>query len=471
MTPQQIQDFLLNINQIPVDKIYATIISGYVTMENCREYELEHTKQHELQNLLQEYNKVQEVWTECVNMYTQHCANWTYDNLILCRNDFNRYIAQYKHLGHNIDKAVAYIRELEAEIEEEKREKKERIINQIIHDPIAYGNRHALEALFMEGIVTKQDLFDYKVITPKGLSVIMGRPDPQPQEWDVPPLPENFQDVYFFGVPRSGKSCVLGGLLHQATQKGIRKPLPQLCPEGNFYMSELIGNIGDGYVAPPTNEDSVNFIPLELRDPSKKWHKVSFIEMSGEYFNQTFHGGIVAKKDGVLKSVNTRGYLRNKNKKVIFFIIDYSRKGSNVEIIDKRTGNTRFVSQEDIFDTVLGHLRNDADQANSILQHTLSIQVIVTKCDLMPVPPEQRLQCAKKYLKQEFPSFMNNLADVVKIRKMNARYNYNLVYHTFTLADGDMMLGKVFDFDPTDSNKILEALIEQTLPIPRQALL
>ena len=89
-------------------------------------------------------------------------------------------------------------------------------------------------------------------------------------DWkDLPPLQKNRTDLYFFGQPGSGKTCILASLFYYAHQKGLIKD-NQSNREGSIYRDTLINGVKKGILAEGTPTDGVNYIPLDLTNPTNK---------------------------------------------------------------------------------------------------------------------------------------------------------------------------------------------------------
>jgi len=81
----------------------------------------------------------------------------------------------------------------------------------------------------------------------------------------LPPMEEGRTDVYFVGVPGSGKSTMLSGLLNSANKNGILIPDPYN-NDGSIYQTQLISDLNRGVLPNATASGSYNYVALSIKD-------------------------------------------------------------------------------------------------------------------------------------------------------------------------------------------------------------
>lgn len=119
-------------------------------------------------------------------------------------------------------------------------------------------------------------------------------------------------EVYFIGMPRSGKTCVLAGLMSLAGKHGLRID-PRGPGGGGAYAMEL-SNYARTSMLPPTSDQTIiPVIDVLIDDDNGCKHKFSLIEMTEKKIIEDL-------------KVGTLGLLLNENKKVLFFIIDLTKE-------------------------------------------------------------------------------------------------------------------------------------------------
>lgn len=228
-----------------------------------------------------------------------------------------QYIHKYPN-GKYFSQAQIYIEE-----NQQKNIEKKLLLLDIKLNPENYPAQK-IKDLINSRKISKLDLIESQIITEAALELFLNPPTffQNQSDWkDLPRIPQGNTDVYFLGIPGSGKSCVLAGLLHQADNRGIKDPDIK-SPHGFRYLNELQHCIEIGYVPVSTDTEKVNYLSLDLLGKNRRRHPVSIIEMSGEYFNRTFESVISPGTNS--RSIGAIDYLQNTNRKAIFFVIDYS---------------------------------------------------------------------------------------------------------------------------------------------------
>jgi hypothetical protein len=435
MNEEQKKQVLLNLHRIDAETIWEYIKSGYFTFPELKETgKLTRDKQDYIlekqKDIIIKGNAEKTFWEDC-------CAEHKI-------KAYNRYKNAYPG-GIYVSQADALIAEIIAENAKRKRQ----ILNEMDWHPERF-NPTRLQDIFDEEIIDESDLIEEGIITENALKLYMNPPRQifmNQQDWkqlENRAMPDGCTDMYFFGIPGSGKSCVLAGLLYLADRKGI------LTPDinnkvGLRYLNELKHCIRIGYVPDATAEDTLNYLSFKLT--GKETHPISVVEMSGEFFNRTYEEMIGASSNNGAKTISANGWLSNNNRKAIFFIIDYKADFSDATI--QFTEN-----QSDMLTAALELLAKDGT-----LVKTDSIQVIMTKSDFMP-EGEDRENCARMFLNDNYRSFMRNLEEKCKKYGINKTRNYRPVILPFSL--GRFMLGKTFEYDEKDSATLVLNLLNLT---------
>jgi len=249
-------------------------------------------------------------------------------------------------------------------------------------------------------------------------------------DWqDLPSLQKNRTDLYFFGQPGSGKTCILASLFYYAHQKGLIKD-NQSNREGSKYRDTLIGGVKKGVLAEGTPTDGVNYIPLDLTNPvNKRIHPLNFIEMSGEKFVNAYKNGI--KKD----NIGANKYLKNNNRKLLFFVLDYLSFIKDEESI---------LAQDSMLQNVLTLLSND-----KTLEKTDTIYLVLSKSDMFPVG-ENQLEYAQEFVDNKLKNLKNNL----KIIKADHDNNFKIILFPYTLGEIKFK-GLLTQFDLTSPKNLI----------------
>jgi hypothetical protein len=354
-------------------------------------------------------------------------------------NQLLAYISDFPD-GSHVDDAKNLVR-AKREEEGQKQREKGRILNAIETNPNSYRPYKILEFL-NTGIITKEDLID------RGIPAqVIEMLDVLPVNFEMGETPESippgYTEVYFWGVPGSGKTCVLSALLSKAEREAN---LEIATGTGYSYMYQLKNIFSDEYaVLPnPTHFEKTQYLPFAIRASSKKSRSISLIELSGELFQCFFNenAGIPQNSELHQETFDTLlNYLESDNRKLHFFFIDF------------QDGNRRDASglkQSDYLDAAATYFKN-----HKIFSKTTdAIYVVLTKSDLMNRPRNEWTEGAKEHLaNNNFTSFTNTLKSICKKNSINAA---KLYVEPFSI--GDVYFGNFCSFNDEAAGRILDIL-------------
>ena len=257
---------------------------------------------------------------------------------------------------------------------------------------------------------------------------------------DLPPLLSDRTDIYFFGQPASGKSCILANMFSYIDKQGlIIENTHSLV--GTQYKNTIQYEYDLGYLPERTaaSSDGVNYITFELTDPVNQEHKhpLNFIEMSGELFDQASMGGVSDN------NLNAKNYLNNKNRKLLFFVVDYDRHVQNTLNPD---GNT---PQGAKMLTILSLL----DQFGTFKQ-TDGIYILVSKADLFPVGVDP-VQYAGDFLNSNYMAFINNCKNI----KQKYKSEFEIKAYPYSIGNLTLKSTYVYERDYTWAKKMIEEIV------------
>ena len=148
-------------------------------------------------------------------------------------------------------------------------------------------------------------------------------------------------EVYFWGIPSSGKSCALGAILSSANSGKVAKSM-QRDPDcqGYGYMNRLanlfktngaVGTLPEGTAISSTYE--MGFI---LEDEDRKEHPITCIDLAGELvrcmYKQDAGEPLTVEQQNVLKTLtDILVDNRTDNRKIHFFVIEYGAEDREYE--------------------------------------------------------------------------------------------------------------------------------------------
>lgn len=323
---------------------------------------------------------------------------------------------------------------------------------------LARGFRLRFEALVDNGIIPP-DFTKEEITSPDFV---------MPQTTDFDGFPLNRTDVYFIGVPRSGKSTVLGGLFSTMYREGHWEHVPILNSNGqdpsNDYYWGLISAIESRKSPESTAQDTISYISMNVPVTDQRGRpgtaKLNFVELSGEAVESLAQSiSTTASTTKVWDQLGASAILRNNNSKMLFFLLDYNTIAGN-------RGSRQLLSQERTLKTALQVLTHDGTgndhSRGCTMSKVESVAVLLTKADLMGTDDEdERQQKAMEYLHTNFSSFMNQLKSCCQTFNINSTSGYTPLVFTFSV--GKYYVGNTLAFDSRDS-LVLAQRIAQMAP-------
>ena len=269
---------------------------------------------------------------------------------------------------------------------------------------------------------------------------------------------EGSTDVYFFGMPSTGRTCILQGLLC-ATSLHF-----DLASFGSPYAEALRQYTDNGMLIPITPYGFVTTLKTTIimggHTPIK--HNVNFVEMSGSHFlDMVEDNGEHFKEEN---NSDIAHLLHNDNRKVFFLIIDPTinniKLNREYDEYDEQTGEKihrlkYVVFNQKIFMQQIVNIFQDP--ANSdILRKVDSIHIIITKADTFG----ERLQRGEKALDYFNDHYGINvtqpLVDLCEKYHINCNSNFRPKLFTFSL--GKFYVGGLYEYDPIDSELLINTI-------------
>ena len=316
------------------------------------------------------------------------------------------------------------------------------------------------QELIMSGIVT-----DNVLKTIQNMNINQELPDiSQAIASSTAECKPGYTDVYFFGIPSTGKTCVLMGLTRSDSLH------LNLAAGGGEYTAALQMYTDAGVAVPPTPGDFVTTLEASISRQGNESvdHKVNLVEMSGEEF--AFH--IANNPDHIFTFENmgtgTTELLNNDNRKVFFLIIDPTanivRFMRESQKYDASTGQNYVDYQQCIVNqrTLIQKIVNIfQDPGNAeIMKKVDTIHIIMTKADTLGGYGERDIAARNIFDNQYGNNILGPLVDLCKEYNINAHTNFRPKLYTFSL--GTFYVGSLYEYDPTDSNRLVKAIRNST---------
>lgn len=311
------------------------------------------------------------------------------------------------------------------------------------------------ENIINQGIITKEDMIDAGIITDKSIEHLKNINkndriiDPGKALYECP---AGCTDVYFFGVPSAGKSCVIMGLLNSSNFEW------SYVTYGGEYGERLMTlcNIG---ITPGRTQTYfttlINGFIKDCKDTNVK-HHVNIIDLSGENFATK----LVRNKDEKLtfKDIdeNLPKMLLNDNEKVFFVIIDPINDNFDV-MINKEDGSTtrRTVTQANTLSRFIDLLVK-IEGNNEILDKIQAIHVVSTKSDCLSNDKDKAFNIAKNIIDKKYKHLKNKIKDLCEDKDINIMFDKKPQLYTYSL--GKFYYGGIFEYDSTDSDYLLNVI-------------
>lgn len=345
--------------------------------------------------------------------------------------------------------------------------RKEELKNMEAH-PSRYSKQR-VDELVSNGVFSVDELKEMGLITDKSWAGMHLERDYLPDMNDFQKgnyelhSPTSGTDVFFFGMPSSGKTTMLMGIA-AANGQGFTIDMRT---NGGPYAAALRQYTQAGIVPGRTKGNFVTAISGEINEENSrgkvKLRNFNLIEMSGEEFALR----IAETKEPSLANMGTgvTNILRNDNRKAFFIVIDASRPRVKVSYLDHEIEDdgaqrvkTRYISQLDILDKFI--VLMSLPENREIMDKVDAIHFIVTKSDAMG-SPEERDEKAEEMINSQYLSVVEQLKNFCRsTRRINRNYDFEPQIFTFSL--GKFYLGDVFVYDPVDTLKIVDAIREST---------
>lgn len=317
----------------------------------------------------------------------------------------------------------------------------------------------ALEYLIEENQITTLDL-DGIGIDPNFLKVLDGNKldliDTLINTEDMvnpEKINQTCQEIYFWGMPSSGKTCALGAILSAASTGKIAKTIEKntnCC--GYDYMRQLSQIFQPNKVSIlPTGTDAnfVSDMSFWLQDDKKKMHSLTLIDIAGEMLAAMYHinKGLSVE---ALDQDQIRGYKciknllvdkQSKNSKIHFFVLEYGGH-------ERMEHNLR---QVDMLDGALSHIKN-----LGILKNTDAVYILLTKADKALKEEGDLEEILSNYVKTHYQAFYNNL-------KLNTKQVNGGKIEVIPFSIGEVCFQNLCRFDDETANDIVSMFLEITV--------
>lgn len=306
-------------------------------------------------------------------------------------------------------------------------------------------SRDTLKILLDEGVFTDSELLIPDLATtPESLRMVREPKMIDEETIDMNKMSCNIAgsgctDVYFFGVPGTGKTCLLMGLVG-ASGSSIGENYAYAVNQagtGGQYAMLLDTYVSVGQVPEPTRGNFTTAINMTITDTKRQIHwPVNLIDMAGEAF---LHNMAINPNNANLADMGlgVDELLRNSNKKIFFFIVDPTKR----LLYDEQTGS--WVLQKSVVKRFIDLIQSPENA--DIMRNVLAVHFIVTKADRLAQDSDGRKTNAAQILRENFGDSVLSLNNYCnRVRTINQQDGYGVKCFPFSI--GEFYLAQVFDF-------------------------
>lgn len=222
-------------------------------------------------------------------------------------------------------------------------------------------------------------------------------------------------EVYFWGIPSSGKTCTIGAILSCANSGRVAKSMQMdnNCQGYNYMntLAEMFKANGEVMSLPEgTPVFSIYEMGLTLQDNKDKFHPLTFIDLAGELIEcmYRFDAGQTLTNDqaGALSTVTQILHdNRTQNRKLHFFVIEYGAE-------DRLYKGFRQ-------STYLNAAVNYIERTKIFKKDTDGIYILFTKSDRAKVNDSELMGVLVEHLEKEYLAFFQGLKRICKHNEIN----------------------------------------------------
>lgn len=329
---------------------------------------------------------------------------------------------------------------------------RERMIQEIIENRNQYTPEEIINKLSDEDLiyVCKKLGIDAEMVRKYKTPELRFNDIPQ-SESDIPP---GYTDVFFWGIPTSGKTCALSAIL-STIKKNYSMEAPDIKKKFGATYRDSLTNIfrkDYGYLPQRTNLDRTQYMPfLFYQRGQNNKRKIAFFELSGEvfqfFYEKSYSIRIIeeAKREAIENSFQTLELLlKSNNQKIHFFFIDYNQE-------TKYFADDYGLTQSNYLDAAAIYFR---DNNEIFKKKTDAVYVIVTKSD--EIPGNDKAASAKSFLDDNFGAFMDVLKTQCKTHSVDFKVK--------RFSIGDVYFKRICKIKHAYSTDIINDLLNRVKP-------
>lgn len=279
----------------------------------------------------------------------------------------------------------------------------------------------------------------------------------RPQKFSIPKkldkINKRSTEVYFWGIPSSGKSCALGAILSVAWSGRVAKSMKQDndC-QGYGYMTrlrQLFASDSSVCTLPEsTSIYSTYEMGFDLTDENDSTHPLTCIDLAGELVRCMYKSDAQeSMSDDEVEALDTLTRVlidnRTKNRKIHFFVLEYGADDRKYEGLTQSVyldGALRYIERTGIF-------KDDTD----------AIYMMITKVDKANASKGQLQGILKEYIQRCYGGFYNGLVKICKDCEIN-----NGIVEIVPFSLGQVCFQDYCLFDEKPASIVVQKLIDKS---------
>lgn len=314
-------------------------------------------------------------------------------------------------------------------------------------------NASVIHRLYDEGYISQTDLTGMGIGNDFILHMLE---DVMPQRFEEPDRLEQINkrstEVYFWGIPSSGKSCALGAILSVANNGiCVRYMEKDNDCQGYGYMSRLMVQFrNDGSVCTlpeGTSIYSTYEMGFNLIDNGGIIHPITCIDLAGELVRCMYKSdsGETMSEDEIEALTTINDILVDQvtnNRKMHFFVIEYGAEDRLYE----------GMPQQSYLDAALQYIK----RTRIFEKDTVAVYLMITKVDKIP-NTKDRNSTLREYLENNYLGFVNGLKTLCKNHEINGG---NVEIIPFSL--GEVCFQNYCRFHGDHATRVVEKIIQRT---------
>lgn len=307
-----------------------------------------------------------------------------------------------------------------------------------------------VKRLINQGIILTSDLLNLGIEKAfiqrmfKGDSAITFR---TPEKLDR--IHKQSTEIYFWGIPSSGKSCALGAILSVAASGRIAKSMdPDTSSQGYGYMTKLIDLFQNGEIGTlleGTPVDSFYEMGFDLVDKENRIHPITCIDMAGELMRCMYKenaGDPMSDSDIEMLDTMTKVLIDNRstNRKMHVFVIEYGAEDRKYEGLPQKVyleGAVSYIKDTGIF-------KKDTD----------AIYIMITKADKAK---NNSPSLFNQYINDKYLGFFNGLEQICKDNEINKGHVEKLAFSL-----GDVCFQNFCKFDARPAENVVNLILQRS---------